>query len=274
MTITLDTKLEALGLSPVTLACLVSEGVSYAGELVQYGEMDLLVLRGFGRKNLRDVRETLARHALSASETWRPADGAAPVVPIRSGGLPIAAWRARLGDDWERDAKTTRARLEELVAALRSGITAAAAEGQKIVPKLGRPADKAAIKAVVGKGATALPRAHAVLLELHDGLSMAGATLFGVKDLGPGGKAESLAKRWAKELPADERPANTRIVGSADEGYLAYGDIDGERALIAWTHHDGADRREASIAHFLVSVLERIDGRIAEARRAQRRATK
>jgi DNA-directed RNA polymerase subunit alpha len=54
-----------LELSVRSANCLYFEGILYVGELVQKTELDLLKLRHFGRKSLKEVKECLQEMGLS-----------------------------------------------------------------------------------------------------------------------------------------------------------------------------------------------------------------
>lgn len=68
MSVNLTDSVEVLGLSVRSRNGCINGGIATVGDLVQRTAADLLHVRQFGRKSLREVREALAEHGLVLKE--------------------------------------------------------------------------------------------------------------------------------------------------------------------------------------------------------------
>ena len=67
----LQRPVDNLGLTVRSANCLKAEGIYYIGDLIRYGENDLLYIPNFGRKALKEIKEMLAEQGLSLGSVTR-----------------------------------------------------------------------------------------------------------------------------------------------------------------------------------------------------------
>lgn len=67
----LQRPVDNLGLTVRSANCLKAEDIYYIGDLIRYGENDLLHIPNFGRKALKEIKEMLAEQGLSLGSVTR-----------------------------------------------------------------------------------------------------------------------------------------------------------------------------------------------------------